>query len=201
MLVLLFLKNFISPAFTPNSFYFGFLFGIPAGFFEEIGCTGYAFPKMRLKQNFVQAGVTLGLFWGLWHLPVTDFLGAASPHGKYLFLFFLAFTGILTAMRVLIARVYSNTSSILSAQFMHAVSNGCLAILCSIIMDYRFNYCYPEVQKRSRGTTAISPKIEMMVYNYILILVHFQQQVNDQSRPPGLVRGAQALPGVPMEIL
>jgi membrane protease YdiL (CAAX protease family) len=129
MLVLFFLKNFISPAFTANSFYFGFLFGVPAGFFEEIGWTGYALPKMRQKLNFVQAGVTLGLFWGLWHLPVIDFLGAASPHGKYLFLFFLAFTGILTAMRVLIAWVYSNTGSILLAQLMHAVSTGSLAML------------------------------------------------------------------------
>ena len=129
MLALLILKNFVSPAFTANSFYIGFLFGIPAGFFEEIGWMGFAFPKMRLKQNFVQAAVTLGLLWSLWHLPVIDFLGVASPHGKYLLLFFLAFTGILTAMRVLMAWVYSNTNSILLAQLMHAVSTGCLAML------------------------------------------------------------------------
>src|SRR5260370_8483709 len=62
---LLFLKNFVSPAFAPNFFWFGFLFGIPAGFFEEIGWTGYAFGKLRLKQNFIKASIILGFFWGL----------------------------------------------------------------------------------------------------------------------------------------
>jgi len=129
MAVLLFLKNFVSPAFAPNFFYWGFLFGIRAGFFEEIGWTGYAFPKLRLNQNFIRASIILGFFWGLWHLPVIDFLGAASPHGGYLFLFFIAFIAILTAMRVFITWIYSNTNSSPLAQFMHAVSTGCLAML------------------------------------------------------------------------
>ena len=86
-------------------------------------------PKLRLKQNFIKSSVILGFFWGLWHFPVIDFLGAASPHGMYLLPFFIAFIAILTAMRVLIAWVYSNTNSILLAQFMHAVSTGCLAML------------------------------------------------------------------------
>ncbi len=129
MLVLLSLKSFVSPAFSPNFFYFGFLFGIPAGFFEEIGWMGYAFPKLRLKQNFIKTSVILGFLWGLWHFPVIDFLGAASPHGKYLFLFFIAFIAILIAIRVLITWIYSNTTSMPLAQLMHAVSTGCLAML------------------------------------------------------------------------
>jgi uncharacterized protein len=129
MITLLILKNFVSPVFKPNLFYLGFLFGIPAGFFEEIGWTGYAFPKLRLQQNFIKASVILGFFWGLWHFPVIDFLGAASPDGTYLLPFFISFIAILTAIRVLIAWIYSNTKSILLAQFMHAVSTGCLAML------------------------------------------------------------------------
>jgi membrane protease YdiL (CAAX protease family) len=129
MVVLLFLRSFVSPAFSPNFFYFGFLFGIPAGFFEEIGWMGYAFPKLRLRQKFIKASVILGFFWGLWHFPVIDFLGAASPHGRYLFPFFIAFIAILIAIRVLITWIYSNTTSIPLAQFMHAVSTGCLAML------------------------------------------------------------------------
>jgi membrane protease YdiL (CAAX protease family) len=129
MVVLLLLRNFVSPAFSPNFFYFGFLFGIPAGFFEEIGWMGFAFPKLRLKQNFLKASVILGFLWGLWHFPVIDFLGAASPHERYLLLFFIAFIAILIAIRVLIAWIYSNTTSMPLAQFMHAVSTGCLAML------------------------------------------------------------------------
>ena len=44
--VLLFLEKFVSPVYAPNCFFMGILFGIPAGFLEEIGWTGYAFPKM-----------------------------------------------------------------------------------------------------------------------------------------------------------
>jgi uncharacterized protein len=44
--VLLFLRVFISPAYVPNWFFAGTVFGLPAGFLEEIGWTGYAFPKM-----------------------------------------------------------------------------------------------------------------------------------------------------------
>lgn len=43
--------------------------------------------------------------------------------------FFLAFIAILTAIRVLIVWVYSNTNSVLLAQLMHASSTGFLVIL------------------------------------------------------------------------
>lgn len=43
--------------------------------------------------------------------------------------FFLAFIAVLTAMRVLIVWVYSNTNSVLLAQLMHASSTGFLVIL------------------------------------------------------------------------
>src|SRR6476619_6393063 len=83
---------------------------------------------MSLKQNIIKPGVVLGLLWGFWHLPVIDFLGVATPHGKYLVLFFLAFIAVLTAMRLLIAFVYSNTESILLAQLMHIISTGSLVM-------------------------------------------------------------------------
>src|SRR6516225_9391868 len=72
------------------------------------------------------ASILLGLLWGTWHLPVIDFLGTATPHGRYLLPYFLAFTGTMTAMRVLIAWMYTNTKSILLTQFMHAASTGSL---------------------------------------------------------------------------
>jgi hypothetical protein len=59
------------------------------------------------------------LMWGLWHAPVIDYLGTATPHGHSWFSFFLAFTAAMTAMRVLIAWLYSNTKSVLLAQLMH----------------------------------------------------------------------------------
>jgi membrane protease YdiL (CAAX protease family) len=126
--VLLALSNFVSPRFTPNHFVVGVSFGLVAGFLEEIGWMGYAFPKMRLARSFFPAAVTLGLLWSLWHLPVVDFLGAATPHGNYWLAFFLAFTAAMTAMRVLIAFVYVRTESVLVAQLLHASSTGSLVV-------------------------------------------------------------------------
>jgi len=126
--VLVILKTFVSPAFAPNHFFLGVTFGIPAGFLEEIGWTGFAFPKMQARLGTLHAGVLLGLLWSAWHLPVIDFLGAASPHGTYLPLFFLSFATAMTAMRVLIGWIYQNTQSVVLAQLMHVSSTGALVI-------------------------------------------------------------------------
>jgi CAAX protease family protein len=126
--VLICLKTFASPVFTPGRFLIGVLFGCPAGFFEEIGWMGFAFPKMSQNRNALSAGILLGLLWGLWHLPAIDFLGTSTPHGAYLIPYFVAFTTAMTAMRVIIAWIYSNTESVLLAQLMHASSTGALVI-------------------------------------------------------------------------
>jgi uncharacterized protein len=126
--VLLCLEAFVSPIYAPNRFWMGILFGAPAGILEEIGWMGYAFPKMRAQRGTLAAGILLGLTWSLWHLPVIDFLGAASPHGKYLAAFFATFALATTAMRVLICWMYMNTKSVLLAQLMHVSSTGALVI-------------------------------------------------------------------------
>jgi CAAX protease family protein len=126
--VLLCLKTFASPIFAPNFFAIGILFGIPAGFFEEIGWMGYAFPKMNRNHSALASAIVLGLQWGVWHLPVVDYLGTATPHGAFWVRYFLAFTAAMTAMRVLIAWVYVNTKSVLLSQLMHISSTGALVI-------------------------------------------------------------------------
>ena len=129
VLALLFaLKTFLSPVYTPNLFLIGVSFGVPAGLLEEIGWTGFAFPRMSLQHNALGTSILLGLLWGLWHLPVVNHLGTATPHGAYWFSFFLAFTFAMTAMRVLICWLYTNTKSVLIAQLMHISSTGSLVI-------------------------------------------------------------------------
>ena len=82
ILVTLFcLRTFYSPVFTPNHFLTGILFGFPAGFFEEIGWTGYALPKLIGKHSVVAPAILPGLLWGIWHLPVVNYLGTAVPYG------------------------------------------------------------------------------------------------------------------------
>jgi membrane protease YdiL (CAAX protease family) len=126
--VLLCLKTFVSPAYAPNFFLPGLGFGLLAGFFEEIGWMGYAFPRMKQYWGPFASAALLGVLWGTWHLPVIDYLGATTPHGAYWFPFFLAFTVAMTAMRVLIAFVYTRTNSVLLAQLMHASSTSALAV-------------------------------------------------------------------------
>jgi uncharacterized protein len=90
---------------------------------------GYAFPKMRMRWSPFASAALLGVLWGTWHLPVIDYLGAATPHGVYLIPFSLAFAVAMTAMRELIALVYMRTKSVLFAQLMHASSNQRTAVL------------------------------------------------------------------------
>ena len=126
--VLYFSRTFFSAVYAPNRFLMGILFGIPAGFLEEVGWAGYAFPKMRSHGHRLGPAVVLGLLWSAWHLPVVDHLGTATPHGDYWFRFFAVFTFVMTGMRVLICWIYDNTNSVLLSQLMHVSSTGSLVM-------------------------------------------------------------------------
>jgi len=126
----LFGLNLIYPhQFTPNYFFVGIFFGIPAGLFEETGWSGFALPHLQQKLNVSKSALLLGLIWGLWHLPVIDFLGAASPHGRYLLPFLLAFIVAMAAIRTFICYIYNQTGSLLLAQLFHVISTGSLVVL------------------------------------------------------------------------
>ncbi len=126
--VLFSLKVLVSPIYTPNHFWIGATFGILAGFLEEIGWTGFAYPKLRNHFSTVPAAAILGVLWGLWHAPVIDFLGAASPHGKALPLFFAAFVLAMSAVRLVIVWFYERTHSVALAQLIHISSTASLVI-------------------------------------------------------------------------
>lgn len=126
--ILLVLRTFDSAKFTPGFFAQGIFFGLVAGFIEEIGWTGFAYPRMARNGHPFQAAMLLGLLWGLWHLPVINFLGTASPHGSAWPQFALAFIAAMAGLRILIAWLYLATRSIPIAQLTHAASTASLAI-------------------------------------------------------------------------
>src|SRR5215470_8985163 len=51
----------VSSAFTPQLFVFGIAAGAVAGFCEEIGWTGFAYPRMRARLGWLPAALQLGV--------------------------------------------------------------------------------------------------------------------------------------------
>lgn len=108
---------------------FGIAVGLLSGLSEEMGWTGFAYPRLSRRFGALAGAVLLGLLWGVWHFSVIDSLGAASPHGAYLPAYFASFILAMMAMRVLIAWAYSNTQSVLVAQLLHASSTASLVVV------------------------------------------------------------------------
>ena len=59
------LSTTISPEFAPVFLLGNIMMGIAAGFLEELGWMGFAFPKMMERHGLVRASVYLGLTHGL----------------------------------------------------------------------------------------------------------------------------------------
>ena len=84
MTTTLLVLSLTSPAFLPALFatdnrasllLTGIIMGLVVGFFEELGWTGFAVPKLRLRYGVLTTGL-LVILWGLWHFPL--FLASRS---------------------------------------------------------------------------------------------------------------------------
>jgi membrane protease YdiL (CAAX protease family) len=123
------LSVLVSKDFAPGFIAFGIPAGLFAGFIEEIGWMGFAFPRMERKFGTWRATIYLALLHGLWH-AMAGYLGEAGDFGVYWLPRFVAMWFVaMTAMRILLIWIYSNTGSLLLAQLTHASSSGFLVIL------------------------------------------------------------------------
>lgn len=125
----LFALLFASPVFVPailltndkaTLLIVGLGAGLAVGFFEELGWTGFAVPRLRARHDFVTTGLIVGLLWGAWHYPL--FAGSAGSSGTVppiLYELVLLFSW-LPPYRVLMVWVYDRTGSLLLAVLMHA---------------------------------------------------------------------------------
>jgi uncharacterized protein len=98
--------------------------GLIGGFFEELGWTGFAVPRMRQRYGVLATGLVVGVLWGAWHLLQILWVGGTYSGGLPLVLFLILyfFSGVaqLTAYRVLMVWVYDCTGgSLLVAMLMH----------------------------------------------------------------------------------
>jgi membrane protease YdiL (CAAX protease family) len=120
--------SLLSPEFLPGLFtaddkasivLLGLTGGLVVGIFEELGWTGFAIPRMRLRDGVLTTGLTLGLVWGAWHFLMfweRDSFSGALP----LALLLVRLFAWLPAYRVLLVWVYDRTGSLLVAMLMHA---------------------------------------------------------------------------------
>lgn len=96
----------------------GFVAGFMVGIFEELGWTGFAIPRMRLRYGVVASGLIVGLLWGAWHFIMfweSDSFSGALP----LVLLLVRLFSWLPAFRILMVWVYDRTESLLVAMLMH----------------------------------------------------------------------------------
>jgi uncharacterized protein len=127
--ILLGLTVLVSPLFSPGFAPIGITVGIVVGFLEEIGWTGYALPRLRLKYSALGSALILGLLWGFWHI-LADFTGSApGQEGVWIVNFLLSWVAPLVALRILMVWVYNNTRSLLLSQIMHASYAGTMFFL------------------------------------------------------------------------
>ncbi len=135
--VLLMLSLF-SPRFLPaflvsqdrlTLFLSGIAAGLIVGFFEELGWTGFAIPRLRQRYGTViTGGVIVGLLWGAWHFILfwesDSFLGAFP-----LALLLARLFSCLPPYRVLMVWLFDRTDSLLLVILMHASLTASLVII------------------------------------------------------------------------
>lgn len=99
------------------------LYGLIGGLVEELGWTGFATPRLRLRFNVLTTGLIVGAVWGVWHMLQMWWVGSTSfgavPVGIFLPIYFLTAIASLTAYRVLMVWVYDRTGSLFVAVVMH----------------------------------------------------------------------------------
>jgi uncharacterized protein len=131
--------SLISPEFLPGilatsdkaSFLLmGVAVGLSAGIFEELGWTGFAIPRMKLRYGVLSTGLIVGLLWGAWHYPLFSGSGTSSV-ALGLAIVLVRLFSWLPAYRVLLVWIYDRTDeSLLVVMLMHAsLSAACSSSL------------------------------------------------------------------------
>ncbi|HEX2742369.1 MAG TPA: CPBP family intramembrane glutamic endopeptidase [Rubrobacter sp.] len=89
------------------------------GLGEELAWRGFALPRLLLRHKALAASLILGVFWGLWHLPLVWTEGA-TMYQQPIWLFFVD----ILAKSVLFTWVFLHTrGSVLLAMLLHASTN------------------------------------------------------------------------------
>ena len=126
--------SLISPEFLPRILtttdkaalvLMGIAVGLGAGIFEELGWTGFAVPRMRLRYGVLGTGLFVGVLWAAWHFFM-NFWASGVTSGELSLAIFVPtwllgiLVGQLPAFRVLMVWVYDRSGeSLLLTMLMH----------------------------------------------------------------------------------
>jgi len=145
--------SLISPVFLPSIvttgnkvslLLFGIVGGLIVGFFEELGWTGFATPRLRLRYGILTTGLIMGVLWGTLYILTYYLWGSATSSGTLPVPLFLTVYGVsflvgqMPAFRVLMVWVYDRTGSLLLAILMHASLLACTIICVSAATGVAF---------------------------------------------------------------
>lgn len=110
----------------------GAMAGLIGGCLEELGWTGFAIPRLRLRYDALSTALILGGMWAAWHVPVT-FWSTVDPSGALSMPLFVPplffYLAVLPAYRVLMVWVYDRTESLLVAMLMHTSLAACTFVI------------------------------------------------------------------------
>ena len=96
----------------------GLIYALATGFFEELGWTGFATPRLIARYGRTRGAIVLGVIWTIWHvLPVYTF--TAESYGALYLPSLLQSLIFLTSFRVVMTVVYERTASVLVSQVLH----------------------------------------------------------------------------------
>jgi membrane protease YdiL (CAAX protease family) len=104
----------------------GIVAGLVVGLFEELGWTGFAVPRLRLRYGVFATGLIVGVLWGGWHVFLNGIYVSRAYSAELRPVVFVAarglgdMLGLLPAFRVLMVWVYDRTGSLLVVMLMHA---------------------------------------------------------------------------------
>ena len=140
--------------------------GLAVGFFEELGWTGFAVPRLKLRNSVLKTGLIVGMVWGAWHFPPFwkgDTFSATLP----LILLIGQLFSWLPPYRIIMVWVYDRTDSLLLSVLMHASLMGSLNALVPVELS---------------GTTLITWIFSWAIALWIIIAVGMMIK---EKRPSG----------------
>ena len=139
--IVLLLLSIFSSKFIPSIFIsenkislliMGIVAGLMVGFFEELGWTGFAIPRMRSRFSVLATGIIVGFLWGVWHFLLfweKDSFSGVLP----LVLLLARLFSWLPAYRILMIWVYDHTGSLFVVILMHTSLVATLMIIDPVL--------------------------------------------------------------------